>query len=84
MAALKTTNIGQMLVTQKPAEPLQIPGGYMYCIPCCECETLYIGKTVQTIYARGQQHKSSYNTVLRTRNLKVLEKNNYGTANTHT
>ena len=69
-----------MLVTRKPAEPLQVPGGSVYCIPCCECETLYIGKTVQTTYAREQQHKSSCDTVLRTQNLKVSEKNDYGTA----
>ena len=76
----KATNIWQILVTRKPKNPLQIPGGSVYCIPCCECEQKYIGETIQTTHTRLQQHKSLCDTVLWTKVFKKLEKNNYGTS----
>ena len=80
LGASKSTNIGQILVTRKPKDPLQVSGGSVYCIPCCSCDHFYIGETIQKTHSRLQQHKSSCKNAIRKRTIIQLDKNDYGTS----
>ena len=51
------TTIRSILTNVKPKVPLHNKKGVIYCIPCQDCDKVYIGDTGRTLQVRQKEHK---------------------------
>ena len=57
MAFRSKTTLRSILTRVKPRLPLENKKGVIYCIPCKDCDRVYIGETGRTLSVRQAEHK---------------------------